>query len=263
MIDSHCHLDDPRLAADRAQVLWRARARGVTDIVVPAVDRASWARLRELCATGAPWCHPAVGVHPVALVDAPGGSDEALLDALDTEARRPGTVGIGECGLDTTVDLGRAPLARQERILSAQLDLARALGLPLVLHARGPGCYVRLLDFLEARPIGPAGGVLHSYGGGAELLRRYLELPLSFGFAGPATYVTAHKVRSSIRMVPAALLLAETDAPDQTPEPHRPGRNEPAFVAEVIAGLAAARGEDPVGVAQVTAQNARRLFRLG
>lgn len=263
MIDSHCHLDVGAFDADRDAVLARARGVGVTDLVVPAVDPPSWQAIRELCArTALPRCHVAIGVHPVALpLLAPAG-DAAMLAAFAAEARRPGTVAVGECGLDTTVDLQKAPLVRQEWMLRVQLDVARTLDLPVILHARGPGSYALLLAFLKAEQLPAAGGVVHSYGGGVDLLKGFLALPLSFGFAGPATYPGARKVRASIAAVPDERLLAETDAPDQTPEPHRPGRSEPAYVACVVAGLAAARGATPEHVAAVTGENARRLFRI-
>jgi TatD DNase family protein len=153
------------------------------------------------------------------------------------------------------------PLDRQRRLLSAQLVLASALDLPVILHARGPGAYSLLSEHLKNEQS-TFRGVLHSYGGGAEMLKPFLRWPLCFGFAGPATYRNAPKVAAAIAAVPEERLLAETDAPDQTPEPHRPGRSEPAYVVEVIAGIAAARGASPEQVAQVTTENARRLFRL-
>lgn len=265
MIDSHCHLDAEIFDSDRDAVLRRAAARGVDDVVVPAVDEASWSRLLALALarTARPRCHPALGIHPVALPAIAPEDDEAVLARLAARLGDPGVVAVGECGLDTSIDLEDAPLERQERVLRAQLALAAERDLPVVLHARGPHAYERLLGLLREAELPRAGGVLHSYGGGVDFLRGFLELPLSFGFAGPSTFPNARKVRASIQAVPADRLLAETDAPDQTPEPHRPGRNEPAYVAEVIGGLARARGEPPTEVAARTAENARRLFRLG
>lgn len=171
-----------------------------------------------------------------------------------------GVVAVGECGLDAAIDLEAAPWSRQERLLRAQLALARRRELPVILHARGPEAYRRLGEILREGTLPAGGGVIHSYGGGVDLLRR-LSLPnLYFGFAGPATYPGARKVYASIRAVPGDRLLAETDAPFQTPVPHRPGRSEPGYVFEVIAGMAAARGEAPSALAARTADNARRLF---
>jgi TatD DNase family protein len=100
---------------------------------------------------------------------------------------------------------------------------------------------------------------MHSYSGPPELVPVYAALGLTFSFAGPVTYENARKPVAAARAVPAELLLAETDAPDQAPAGHR-GRSEPAFVAAVVAGLARARGRDPADIAALTAENACRLF---
>ena len=103
-------------------------------------------------------------------------------------------------------------------------------------------------------------GVMHSYSGGADLVDVYRELGLAFSFAGPVSYANARKPVEAARAIPPELLLAETDAPDQAPEGHRGGRSEPAFVAAVIAGLAAARGVTAEEIGALTTANARRVF---
>jgi TatD DNase family protein len=264
LVDSHAHLDCDAFDADRELVLARAAARGVEDVVVPAVGRDSWQPILALAArAGAPRCHAAVGLHPVSLPGRPPAEDDGDLGALAGLVARGGVVAIGECGLDAVIDLTTAPFARQERVLRFQLALARRLELPVILHARGPLAYRRLAELLAEEPLPAAGGVLHSYGGGVALLSAFLQAGLHFGFAGPATYPDARKVRASIQALPAERLLAETDAPDQTPAPHRPARSEPAYVADVLVGIAAARGASLEATAELTASNARRLFRLG
>lgn len=262
MIDSHCHLDVDAFAPDRAEVLARAAAAGVTDVVVPGVDRASWSAIAALARAGsAPRCHPAYGVHPVALPATEPAEDAQDLEILREFLTRERPAAVGECGLDSTLDLERAPLDRQERVLRAQLALAAGLDLPVILHARGPRTNALLADLLDAH-CPPRGGVVHSYSGGVDLVRRFLPHPLFFGFAGPATWPNARRVRAAIQAVPLDRLLAETDAPDQAPEGRRPGRSEPAYVAEIVAALASLRGESVAEVAAATAGNARRLFRL-
>jgi len=263
MIDSHCHLDCAAFDADRGAVLDRAAGRGLSDIVVPAVDERSREPVLALAqAHSTPRCHAALGLHPACLPDVPASTDDRLLAALETLAAQERIVAIGECGLDRTVSADAAPPARQEHLLRTQVALARRLSLPLVLHARGPGCHEWLLRVLESETLPACGSVLHSYGGGIGLLPRFLALPLSFGFAGPVTWPAARRVREAVRSVPPARLLAETDAPDQTPEPYRPGRNEPSYLPEIIGGLAVVRAEDAAALGRTTAQNARRLFRL-
>lgn len=263
MIDSHCHLDSHAFAADREAVLARARAGGVTAIVVPAVDSRSWSAVLALAHTvAAPRCHAALGLHPVSLLDAAAGADDDNLQQLCALARTTDIVAIGECGLDVAIDLARAPLARQESVLRGQLALAHELNLPVILHARGGAAYRHLAAVLGETGLPEAGKMLHSYGGGAELLRELDTKRLYFGFAGPATYPEARRVRASIQAVARERLLAETDAPDQTPVPHRPGRSEPAYLDAIVAGLAVACDEAVATMRTVTADNARRLFRL-
>lgn len=262
MIDTHCHLDVDRFDADRLNVIARAADRGVRDIVVPAVDEASWSVIADLAAsTRALRVHATAGIHPLVVPELDPADDDALLHRLDAFVARGGVVAIGECGLDDTIDLEKAPYARQEHLLKGHFSIARKHDLPLILHARARGAYDVLLRFLDSHPV-PAGAVLHSYGGGIDLLKRFRAHGLYFGFAGPATYPNARKVRTSLVDVSDDRLLAETDAPDQTPEPYRPGRSEPAYVAEIIAAMAVARGTDTQTLAKTTTENARRLFRL-
>jgi TatD DNase family protein len=259
VIDSHCHLDCDAFDGDRGLVLERAARAGVSDIVVPAVGVETWNPVRALVSTGGPRCHAVLGLHPVSLPGTAAADDASHLEQLAAELSRGGVVGVGECGLDATIDLERAPWERQEAVLVAQVDLARRLDLPVVLHARGPEAYARLLALIDGRALR---GVLHSYGGGAERVAPFMACGLYLGFAGPATYANARKVRAAIAAVPAERLLAETDAPDQTPEPHRPGRSEPAYVADIVRGLAQARGATTDEVARLTEANARQLFAI-
>jgi TatD DNase family protein len=180
--------------------------------------------------------------------------DELDLGALEQRLADGATdaIAIGECGLDG----GTGERELQERIFRAHIRVARALGKPLVVHVlRAHDAAPRILREERA-----AGGVLHSYSGGADLVATYAELGMAFSFAGPVTYANARKPLEAARAIPPELLLAETDAPDQAPTKHRGGRSEPAFVRDVIDGLAAARGESPEALVELTTSNARRIF---
>jgi TatD DNase family protein len=258
VIDSHCHLDDGAFDRDRDEVLARARAAGVAGVLVPAVRPRTWAALGALAAAR-PAIAIALGVHPqcVPALD-PAERDRCRdLEATLCEAAAadPACVAIGECGLDGAT----ADADDQERVLRAHVRAARALGLPLVVHV--VRAHDRAPRILREERADEVGGVLHSYSGGRDLVAVYRDLGFAFSFAGPVTYPGARRPAEAARAVPDDLLLAETDAPDQAPAPHRGGRSEPAFVVDVIRGLAAARGADPAAVAARTAANARRLFR--
>jgi TatD DNase family protein len=252
LIDTHCHLDVAAFDTDRDAVVARAAEAGVVGIVVPAIRPRTWGALATLAerhaAAGVRW---AVGIHPQIVPALEADELAGDLTARLVEAARDACA-IGECGLDG----GTGEHARQEQIFRAHLRAARETRKPLVLHVlRAHGAAPRIL-----REEGPVTGVLHSYSGGADLVGVYRDLGLAFSFAGPVTYANARRPVAAARAVPDELLLAETDAPDQAPAPHRGGRSEPAFVAAVIAGLAAARGTPAGEMAALTTANARRLF---
>ncbi|HET7501436.1 MAG TPA: TatD family hydrolase [Kofleriaceae bacterium] len=264
LIDSHCHLDVAAFDADRDAVVARAVAAGVAGIVIPAIRPRTWDRVRALAARhAAAGARFAIGIHPQIVPELEGdelggglitslatGLADRLADRLAEAAT--GACAIGECGLDG----GTAARPLQEQIFRAHIRAARETGLPLVIHVlRAHDAAPRIL-----REEGPVTGVLHSYSGGAGLVGVYRDLGLAFSFAGPVSYGNARRPIEAARAVPAELLLAETDAPDQAPAPHRGGRSEPAFVAEVVAGLAAARAASPAEIARLTTANARRLF---
>jgi TatD DNase family protein len=257
VIDTHCHLDGPAFGADRDAALARARAAGVTDVVVPAVGPEGWAPLVAYAAAR-PGVHFGLGVHPQLLPElAPRGDDRLLAD-LEAALARGGAVCVGECGLDGATAQAGAPMDRQLAVLRGQLHLAQRFQLPVSLH------HLRALDpllaLLREEPL-PAGGVLHSFSGAPEQVAPFAALGLHFSFAGPVTYERARRPLLAARAVPEGRLLLETDAPDQTPRPHR-GRNEPAFLPAIAAAVAAALGISREELDRRTTASARAVFRL-
>lgn len=251
LIDSHCHLDAAEFDADRNAVIARARARGVSHQVVPAVDAAGWPKLRDLCA-GEPGLHPAYGLHPMYL---DRHRDEHLAALADWVAReRP--VAVGECGLDYFVE-GLDP-ARQAHFFDGQLAVARDAGLPVIVHAR------RAVDAVigSIRRVGRLRGVVHSFSGSAQQAAQLFELGFLIGLGGPVTYERAHRLRSLAASVPLDSLLLETDAPDQPDSQIRGQRNEPSRLPVVLDTIAGLRGIDAAVLAEATTANARRLFAL-
>ncbi|HEX9049207.1 MAG TPA: TatD family hydrolase [Anaeromyxobacter sp.] len=257
MIDTHCHLDKPEFDADRDEVLARARAAGVTEIVVPAIGPDGWGSLAAYAAR-TPGVRFGLGIHPQLLPALDPAGDDRRLAELETALARGGAVGVGECGLDGPSVEDGASLDRQVEVLRGHLRLARRFALPVMLHCLR--AHDALLALLDAEPL-PAGGVLHSFSGSADQVRRYLRHGLHFSFAGPVTYERARRPLDAARAVPRDRLVLETDAPDQTPRPRR-GRNEPAFLPAIAAAVAAALGATPAEVDALTTANARALFRL-
>lgn len=273
MIDAHCHLDDPRFAEDLAAVLGRAEAAGVTEYVLAGVSPSGWSA-QEALAAAYPQMSLTVGLHPWLCARASDDQAQELLAQLRArlaDPARPRPVAVGEIGLHRAADTADDSLLAQERLFHAQLELAAAHDLPVVLHILR--AHERALQVLRAHGPLRHGGLMHSYSGAPELVRPYAALGLSFSFTGPVTYPGARRPLEAVRAVPPDRLLLETDAPDQAPaharaEAQRDGRavgarNEPAFLQEIAAAVAAARGESLEEVQRSTAENTRRLFRLG
>jgi TatD DNase family protein len=218
-------------------------------MLIPAIRPRTWAALNELAAkhrdAGVRW---AIGVHPQIV---PELGDDELAD-LEQRLAESSAIAIGETGLDGNT----ANMERQELLFRLHLRVARAVNKPVIVHVLH--AHDRAPRILREEKC--AGGVMHSYSGGADLVSVYRDLGMAFSFAGPISYPNARKPVEAARVIPDELLLVETDAPDQAPEGHRGGRSEPAFLPAVIRGLAAARHTDEKSIAALTAQNAQRLF---
>jgi len=260
LIDTHCHLDGAAFAPDRDAVLARARAAGVSEIVVPSIGPEGWPALARYSAA-TPGVHFGLGIHPQLLPALDGRDDDRRLADLDAALGAGGAVAVGECGLDGPSIPAGAPLERQVHVLRGHLALARKHRLPVMLHCLK--LHEPLLALLDEEdgPV-PAGGVLHSFSGSADQVRSYVRSGLHFSFAGAVTYEGARRPIAALMAVPPERLLLETDAPDQTPRPHR-GRNEPAFLPAIAAAVARATGRTVAEVDALTSANARALFRLG
>ncbi|HEX7769860.1 MAG TPA: TatD family hydrolase, partial [Dokdonella sp.] len=224
MVDTHCHLDATAFDPDRSGVIARAQAAGVGAQVIPAIELAGFAALRDLCASQ-PGLHPAYGLHPMFLDRHRPGH----LDDLARWLEREPAVALGECGLDHYVEgLDRE---QQRMYFERQLRLARELDLPVIVHARHA-----VEETLAAiRRTGGLRGVVHSYSGSAEQARQLWDLGFLLGVGGPVTYERARRLRAIVATMPIDRLLLETDAPDQPLQAHRGERNEPAMLDEVCA----------------------------
>ena len=251
LIDSHSHFDAAEFDADRAEAHARARAAGVAGQVVPAVDAASWPKLRQVCRDHA-GLYPAYGLHPMYLQ---AHRPQHLAD-LRTWIERERPVAIGECGLDYFVEGLDAD--SQQRYFDGQLALAREFELPVIVHAR------RAVDAVIAaiRRVGGLTGVVHSFSGSAEQAAQLHTLGFLLGIGGPVTYERANRLRKTVAAMPLEQLLLETDSPDQPGAAHRGERNEPAYLGEVLEVVAGLRGMAPDTLANATSANAQRLFGL-
>lgn len=258
LFDTHCHLDAAPLRDDVEGALARARARGVTRVLVPGVEPAQWSRLAALKAQHAS-VSIAVGIHPQCL---PALSQLDVADGLAdlaATARLHDAIAIGECGFDgATAKEHGVSLERQAEIVRAHVEVADALGLPLVVHVLDAMGFA--LAFFEA--LGPRehGAVLHAFGGPADLVPRWSALGFSFGVGPSITWPRAKRPKVAARAVPIDRLLLETDAPGTYVDGTAARSGEPAQVRDVLETLAAIREEPPGLLADRIAANNLRLF---
>jgi len=253
MIDSHCHLDPQYFSADLQEVLTRARAAGVEAFVCVGVGRTLEApRAAVALAAAEPDVFATVGVHPHD-VAAMAEADWAALEEL---ARRPRVVGIGETGLDYYYD--HSPREAQQAAYRRFVGMARAAGLALVSHVRD--AHDEAAAILREEKAGD--GVIHCFSGGVAEARAYLDLGQHLSFSGILTFKNAGNIREAAAFAPLDRILIETDAPYLAPIPYRGKKNEPAYIAQTLATLAAVRGLTPPEVDAATTANACQLFRL-
>lgn len=253
LVDSHTHVQVDQFAQDREQVIAAAFAGGVTRMVVPGTDLES-SRAAQALATAYPGhIAAAVGTHPH---DALSFTPETLT-AERMLAGAPHVVAIGEIGLDYY--RGLAPRTTQREVLLAQLALARAVDLPVILHNRES--HADLVALLRSDGAGLR-GVFHCFIGDQRMARDALDLGFYLSFAGPLTYPRNTELREVATWVPLERVLIETDSPYLAPPPFRGQRNEPRHVALVARQLAEVRGLPPERIAAITSANADTLFRL-
>ncbi len=260
-IDTHCHLDAAEFEADRDAVVARARAAGVGQIVIPAVEPGNFDTVRRLAHQHG--FSYALGIHPLYVMRAAADALEQLADALRIHDGDPRLVAVGEIGLDFFVP--GLDAATQQRFYVEQLKLAQRAGLPVLLHVR------KSADQLLAglRRVGFShGGIAHAFNGSEQQAQAFIDLGFKLGFGGTLTFDRSLQIRRLAASLPAEALVLETDAPDIPPQwlyrtaeqraAHAgQGRNESGELPRIAESLAALRGWSLAQTAEVTSANAR------
>jgi TatD DNase family protein len=260
LVDTHAHPQTQAFDPDRAAVLGRARAAGVTTIIVVGTDPAS-NRAALALARAEPGLWATAGIHPHDAKDA----TPADWEELERLAADPLVVALGEMGLDFYRNL--SPPAAQRTVFQRQLDLCARLDLPAVVHSRDAedATWEILAPWARARQRAGATaplGVMHCYAYGPERALDYVALGFLISIPGTVTYPTNHRLHAVVRALPEEALVLETDSPYLTPQSRRGRRNEPAYLVETAQKVAELRGVSAAALAAVTTANARRLFRL-
>ncbi|HOU05586.1 MAG TPA: TatD family hydrolase [Smithellaceae bacterium] len=251
LIDSHAHLEMEQFDNDRQEVIERACLAGVEYVITVGTNPAFGEKAISI-AKQYKNIFVSLGIHPH---EAATADDKSLAQMADF-ARQPEVVAYGEIGLDFFRNL--SPREKQIEVFSRQLEIARDLSLPVVIHDRD--AHEQVLQLV--RSSGVQRGVFHCFSGDYALAQKCLDLGFYLSIPGTVTFDKAVKISDVVKKVPLEFLLLETDCPFLAPVPYRGRRNEPSFIihtAKKVAQIKSLRWED---VADTTTRNALNLFRL-
>jgi len=257
-VDSHAHLDGEEFDEDRDAVIERARSAGVSAILNVGTGDPHSGALQKAIALAEQHAdiYAAVGTHPH---DA-RLFDTAAEELLVTLAANPRVIAWGEIGLDFHYD--NSPRDVQLRVFARQLEIARELQLPVIIHTRE--AETETIDILRDQWAGSdLPGIMHCFSGSLSLAEQALALDFYISFSGIVTFKKAEDLRAVAREVPLEKLLIETDCPFLAPIPYRGKRNEPGYVVEVARTVAAVHGTTLEEIARITKSNFERIFGLG
>lgn len=253
LVDSHCHLDFPDFAEERAEIIARARAAGVGLMVTISTRVRRFDQIREI-AEQFPEVVCSIGTHPHNAAEEEGIAAHELVAI----AQHPRVVAIGEAGLDYFYD--RAPRDVQAAGFREHIAASRITGLPLVIHARDADDDIAAI-LEDEMGKGAFPFILHCFSSGRALAETGVKLGGYISFSGILTFRKSDELRAIARDMPRDRLLVETDAPYLAPMPHRGKRNEPAFVAHTAAVLGETIGVGSDEIARITTENFFRLFK--
>ena len=277
-IETHTHLNLPAFAEDREEVLARTLADGVAHINVGTTEATSKLAVEIADANEGSWA--IIGLHPI---QAAGGYDEDADQKGDTPvllevetfskdfyrelAKSPKVVGIGECGFDY-YHTSKDSFAAQEEAFIAQIELANELGLPLMIHTRGPkpgeesptgrSVYADVLAVLKQYAKVP--GNIHFYAGTKAEAEAFFDIGFTVSFTGVITFAKVYE--ELVRDIPLSLMHAETDSPYVAPVPYRGQRCEPRYVAEVVKKIAEVKQLPLEEVQEQLLKNAEKLYNI-
>jgi len=252
LIDSHCHLNYKGLIETQAEVLARARARGISGFLNISTRQSEWDALVATAHREADvWA--SIGIHPH---EADAHADLGA-EALRRDYADPKVIAIGETGLDYYYDHSDRQV--QQDLFRVHIGVARETGLPIVIHTRdAEEDTLRILT--EETEGGAFPALIHCFTASADFGRAVLDLGLTISISGIVTFKNAKDLQAFAAQVPDDRLLVETDAPFLAPVPHRGKVCEPAFVSDTCAFVAALRGTTTEALAEMTSANFFRLF---
>ncbi len=250
--DTHAHLNEDNFWHDVPAYWARAQEFQINEVNVVGYDQVGNERALAI-AHEFENVHAIIGFQPE---DVASMTDEAFAQ-LEEEAQDPEVVGLGEMGLDYHWPDNPSSTV-QKAALNRQLELARELHLPVTIHSRD--AFEDTYELLAANSIDQFGGVMHSFSGGPADVKPFLDLGMYIGFSGMVTFKKASEIREALKIVPLDRILVETDAPFLAPTPMRGKQNEPMYVRYTVQKIADILGLSYDELANITTENAHRLW---
>ncbi|MCK9290071.1 MAG: TatD family hydrolase [Bacteroidales bacterium] len=252
-IDTHAHLYLEQFDHDRDTVIQHAVSNGVSTILLPNIDQTTIAAMLKVCSDYPDHCFPMMGLHPGSIKEDYRQQLDTILQAID----RVKPIAIGEIGLDFYWDIKYK--TEQIKAFTRQLDIAKELRLPVVIHTRE--AFDVILELVESAQNGELQGVFHCFTGTLDNVRRILDLGFYMGIGGVLTYKKS-ELPIVVKDIPLNSIVLETDAPYLPPVPFRGKRNESSFMIETAKKLAEIKQVSLEEVAETTTSNAIKLFNL-
>ncbi len=253
LIDSHCHLEMPEFRRDLTEVIQRAKASGVEYIFTVGTEKKDWNRAIEI-AHSHPSVYAILGVHPHNAREI----DEETYPTLRKLCADDKVRAYGEIGLDFYRNL--SPRDIQLKRFREQIQFARELGLPIVVHDRE--AHKETLEILKSEKAEEYGGIIHCFSGDYEMAKACMDMGFFISIPGSITFKSAERFQEVIKQIPLQSLLIETDAPFLAPIPFRGKRNEPSYVRYTAQKVAEIKKVSFEEVAEVTTENALHVYRL-
>ena len=259
-VDSHCHIDGKEFDADRDEIVKRANEAGVKFMLTVGTgepDSGSFERAVEV-AEKYENVYASIGVHPH---DAKTFDDKAETRLIRLARENSKVIAWGEIGLDFYYD--HSPREIQEKVFRRQIQIARELNLPIIIHSRDANNETVRILTEECKGEDFRGGIMHCFGGTPQMADGLMEIGFLISFAGNVTFKKAYNLREAVRAVPLEKLLIETDCPFLAPIPFRGKRNEPSFVVHTAKFLAEFYGIELEALANQTTKNFLDFFKIG
>ena len=253
LIDSHAHLEMHDFKNDLEEVIQRAKEAGIGYIFTVGTEKRDWKRALEI-ANAHSFIYVILGVHPHNAKEIDGETYELLKRLCQNEKVKA----YGEIGLDFFRNLSPRPL--QLKRFREQIGLAKDLGLPIVIHDRD--AHRETVEILKSEKAEACGGIIHCFSGDYQMAKECIEMGFCISIPGTITFKNAEAFQEVVRKLPLESLLVETDAPYLAPVPFRGKRNEPSYVRYTAQKVSEIKKVSFEKVAEVTTENALRVFKL-